>query len=291
MSFGFSQNQLQEQLSMNLSDKKLIVIKYGGNAMIKEQERKSLIKILANIHNHHDYKIVMIHGGGPFIQKSLAAAGISSSFFEGHRITGSDAITEVEKTLKGEVNAWLVSDFLSEGIKAVGLSGKDGGMVTTSPRKAQDENKHPVDLGWVGDVASVQPELLQLLLENDFLPIIACLGTDNSGNTYNINADMLAGAIAGSLKAHYYVLTDVDGLYKDINRPESKIDRLSLGELSQYASLFTGGMIPKIESCKMALTSGALSACILNGMKPEKIQKAIFDPENNIGTKIYPSND
>lgn len=271
---------------MNPSTFKIIVIKYGGNAMTDNNVRRRLIKNIAAINNQKDYKVVLIHGGGPFINQSLVDAGISSEFLEGHRITSPEAILEVEKTLKGKVNAQLVSDFLALNVKAVGLSGKDGAMVMTIPRKAKDKTGNIIDLGRVGDVEKVNPDLLFLLLQNNFLPVIACLGTDNDGKTYNINADMMAGAIAGRLEADYFILTNVNGLYKDIQDPESKIDHLVLADIPQYSSFFQGGMIPKIESCKIALEKGAKSACILNGTRPELIQTALTHPNKNIGTQI-----
>lgn len=271
---------------MSSSKKNIIVVKYGGNAMIDQKIREELINKLSAIHKQADSQLVLVHGGGPFIKKGLSVAGIHSEFFNGHRITSQEAISVVEKILKGEVNSELVSDFIGEKINAVGLSGKDGAMVEVIPRKATDDNGTTVDLGRVGDVKNIDTALLHLLLENNYLPVIACIGADNNGNSYNVNADMMAGAVAGQLNADYYTLTNVDGLYKDIEKPDSKIESLSVDDFSALEDSFTEGMIPKMESCKIALENGALSARILNGMKPDLIQKVIENPEINIGTKI-----
>ena len=257
--------------------------------MINEQLKRN---VLANICALKEkcYNVVIVHGGGPFIQQTLDKAGIESEFIDGHRKTTSQALEYVEMSLKGKVNGDLVRLINSFGYKAVGLSGKDGKTVTGIKRRHQqkiDGVQKEVDLGHVGDVAEVNTMLLNTLLENDFIPVLASLTSDNEGNDYNINADMFAGHIAGKLNVNQYiVLTDVDGLLMKKDDPSSIIKNIKLRDVNSLISknIIQGGMIPKMESCEIALNNGADSARIINGTKPEQILSSMEN--DSVGTLI-----
>ena len=269
----------------------VIVIKYGGNAMINESLKKEIVQHIGSLKDQ-GYLVVLVHGGGPFIQKMLDMAGIESEFIGGHRKTTKEALEYVEMALKGQVNGSLVSLFNSLGYKAVGISGKDGGLVKARKRlheEKTDGELRSFDLGHVGDVEQVDTSLIKSLLENGFIPVVTCLASDMQGNDYNINADMFAGHLAGALKAEQYlVLTDVDGLMGDINEPSSLIREISYTKIDWLIEekVIKGGMIPKMESCKVALEKGAGKARIINGTKPPQIVAATKN--ETIGTLIRP---
>lgn len=258
--------------------------------MVDEELKK---RVLANICllKKEGYDVVIVHGGGPFIEQALAGARIESEFIEGQRKTSSEAFEYVEMALKGKVNGSLVGIINSLGYKAVGLSGKDGAMVTAAKRiykRVINEMVEEVDLGQVGDVASVDPTLAHLLLDHDYIPVITCLAADRDGNGYNINADMFAGHMAGELQAKQYViLTDVDGLLRDKDDPETLITQLSISEINRLSEdgIIAGGMIPKVQSCEIAVNKGVAAARILNGTKPEQVLQAISGEEPT-GTTI-----
>jgi acetylglutamate kinase len=268
----------------------VILFKYGGNAMLNEALQQKVLKNICSLKSKGK-DVVIVHGGGPFIKEALETAKIESDFIDGQRVTTPEAYEHVEATLKGRVNGKLVSQINALGCKAVGLSGKDGKIVTAKKRLhigQTGENKgKEIDLGRVGDIESVNPELLNLLLENDFLPVITCIASDEQGTDYNINGDIFAGYIAGAVKAERYViLTDVDGLLHDKFDENSLIPKIKVNEIKRLTENKTiqSGMIPKTESCKTALETGALAAQIINGTKPEQI--AQITDEKTIGTLI-----
>jgi len=236
------------------------------------------------------FLIVIVHGGGPFIEKALTNAKIVSEFIDGHRKTTTEALQHIEMALKGQVNGSLVSLINKLGHKAVGLSGKDGRFVTAIRRVYQRkiaDKTEMVDLGQVGDVLEIDTGLIDLLLKNDYIPVITCLAMDKEGNDYNINADMFAGELAGALQVRdYIILTDVDGLFRDKDDPKTIIRDLHLSDIKSLIDqkVIQGGMLPKLESCSKALTKGAQSAKIINGTKPDLIAK--LGKEFRIGTSI-----
>ena len=267
-----------------------ILIKYGGNAMISEDLKIGIAQKLKVLQDH-GIQVVLVHGGGPFINKSLADAGIKSEFFDGHRHTSREAMSCIEKTLKGEVNSSIVNLLNKQGLKAVGLAGKDGKLAIAQKRwhTGANENgeQHKVDLGQVGDIVKVNPLLIETLLENKFSPVITCIASDEEGNDYNINGDVFAGKIAAAIEADaYIVLTDVDGLYKEYPNPESIIKEIDTASIPKYyGEVISGGMIPKIESCVSAVQSGVKKAVILNGTRPEQIIDYIIH-QISLGTTI-----
>ncbi len=265
----------------------LILIKYGGNAM---KDPMLLERIVGALHelSQQGIRFVLVHGGGPFIQSVLDQYDVSSEFIGGHRKTSSEALKYIEMALKGEVNAELVRLMNKHGLRAVGLSGKDGGIVRAKKRwHIHPDTEEKIDLGQVGDVEEVDTALIELLLTNDYLPVLTCLAADAEGKGFNINADMFAGHLAGALKVDkYIIMTDVDGLYRDIEDPDSLMSELTTSEIEELmGSVIRGGMIPKVESCRIALNEGARTAHILNGTKPEQL-KQYFLNHQSTGTEI-----
>jgi acetylglutamate kinase len=267
----------------------LVLIKYGGNAMLNENLKQAVVNNVNQL-QAEGFRVVLVHGGGPFIKRMLELVKIESEFIDGHRKTTPEALKYIEMALKGEVNGSLVNLLNRSGSKAVGLSGKDGRMVQAQKRyhiRESNGKSEKFDLGQVGDVVSVDTGLLDSLLGKGYLPVVTCIASDEAGNDYNINADMFAGALAGALKAqHYLVLTDVDGLLRDLDDPSSLIESLTVAELEALmGSVIKGGMIPKLESCQLALKKGAATARIINGTKPDSIHDAVI-AEKITGTKI-----
>ncbi len=252
--------------------------------------KKMVLENIAGVKSR-GFDVVIVHGGGPFIKKTLAEAQIDSEFIEGQRKTTPKAFEYVEMALMGRVNSDLVRVLNSMGMNAVGLTGSDGKMVKAKKRLQPVHHNGTTslaDLGQVGDVDAVDPKLLLTLLKENYLPVVACLGSDSSGLGYNINGDLFAGHMAGALKVdRFVVLTDVDGLLQDKNDPDSLIREVSSGEVHQLLSVGTikGGMIPKLDACLIALKNGARSVAIINGTKPDQIL-ALAQGEAT-GTTIY----
>ncbi len=272
------------------TEQPICVVKYGGNAMTDAGLKKQVIQQICLLQNF-GYKVVIAHGGGPFIKQALLQAKIESEFIDGHRVTTPEALEHVEIALKGQVNGSLVKLVNQLGYKAVGLSGKDGKIATAVKRihkKLVDGHVEEHDLGRVGDVVSIDTDLLQLLLEHGYLPVMACLAADVDSNEYNVNADMFAGHLAGALQAEkFIVLTDVDGLMRDKDDPATLISDLRVSEIGtlREEGVIQGGMIPKIEACEIALKNGAGSAVILNGTVPEQLEAV--GRRRSVGTTIY----
>ncbi|MBZ0241788.1 MAG: acetylglutamate kinase [Bacteroidales bacterium] len=261
---------------MRNSEKPILLFKYGGNAMTNNKLKKQVLSAIIALKSQ-GYQVVIVHGGGPFIEKALSNAKIVSEFIDGHRKTSTEALEHIEMALKGQVNGSIVSLINSMGHHAVGLSGKDGGFVTAEKRvyrRITTDKTEELDLGQVGDVLEIDTKLIHLLLQNDYIPVVTCLAMDKEGNDYNINADMFAGELAGALKVKdYVILTDVDGLLMDKDDPESLISELRVNEIEKLVEqkIIQGGMLPKMESCAKALSKGASTAKIINGTKPEQI--------------------
>ncbi|MEX1011548.1 MAG: acetylglutamate kinase [Balneolaceae bacterium] len=271
----------------------VVVIKYGGNAMVNESAESSVAGQIARL-RELQIPVVLVHGGGPAIRRLLGEVGLESEFADGHRITDSRAMRLVEMALCGEVNGALVSALNRYPVRAVGLSGKDAGMVSAVKRyhsvKEGGESRK-IDLGQVGDVESVDTELLVRLIESGFLPVIAPVASGANQMDYNINADMFAGHIAGALKAKAYVaLTDVDALRSDPTDASSAIHKISAEEVKMsIGSTIEGGMIPKVESCLIALEMGVAHAHIISGTQPGTLLKTLLSVEP-CGTRIENGN-
>lgn len=264
---------------------KTVVVKYGGNAMLNEELKSAVMKdivLLSTI----GINVVLVHGGGPEINKMLERVGKESKFINGLRYTDGETMEIVEMVLTGKLNKDIVRILIEEGGKAVGLSGVDSGLL-----RAQKIDKDGVDLGYVGEVTEVRPEIVTSLLEERFIPVIStvALGSGDDQNFYNINADTAAAKIAVALKAEKFVqLTNVPGILKDMNDPKSLIARIPLPEISGYMQdgTIAGGMIPKVECCMTALKGGVPRAHIIDGRVPHSLLIEMFS-ERGIGTMIF----
>lgn len=265
-----------------------ILIKYGGNAMTNPDLQLEVIERVARLHRS-GVRVVLVHGGGPFIKENLERAKLQAEFIGGHRVTDAAAMSEVQQALRGRVNGDLVKVCSKLGLPAVGISGKDGGLVRAKKRwHIHPDTEQKTDLGYVGDIASVQPHLIHTLLEAGYLPVVSPVSLGQDGEDYNINADMFAGHLAGALKVDaYLILTDIDGLRTDIGRPETHINAISLSELLALPpGVIQGGMIPKIAGCRAALELGAKRCQIINGTKPDALLAAL-EASAQVGTNIY----
>lgn len=267
----------------------IVLIKYGGNAMVRENLKVAVADDIATLRELGAVPVV-VHGGGPAIARLLGEVDIESEFVGGHRRTTLEMMSYVEMALSGKVNGEIVKLLCARGCRAVGLSGKDGAMVEAVQRIHEvevDGELERVDLGQVGNVKAVRTDLLEDLLAAGYLPVIAPIGVGDDLRDYNINADMFAGHIAGALNApHFVVLTDVDGLCEDKDDPETLISRLSVEEARRgIGSIVAGGMIPKVEACLVALETGAGAAHIISGVEPHSILEVLLTARR-IGTTI-----
>lgn len=260
----------------------VVVIKYGGNAMINEELKKSVMQDIL-LMKSVGIKPVIVHGGGPFITQMMEKLGIESHFEQGLRVTNKETMKIVEMVLSGQVNKNIVDHFNQIGGNAVGLSGKDGGLIKAKKKyltttTAQGDVKD-VDIGYVGDVDQVDTTIIDLLLENDFVPIISSIGVDDEGDTYNINADYVAGEIAAAIAADKFILlTDTGGVLENPADESSVISELSISETKELVASgeINGGMIPKVECCIFALENGVQHAHIIDGRKKHSLLLELF---------------
>ena len=261
---------------------KTIVIKYGGNAMIDEEMKKLVMKDIILL-SMVVMKIVLVHGGGPEINSTLAAMGKEAKFINGLRYTDQETADVVLMVLAGKVNKDLVSLIHQNGGKAVGLCGVDGGMIEAKKIEGT------VDLGYVGEITTLDMSPVHIALEKGFIPVIAAVGTDKTGQIYNINADIAAAAIAGKLKAEKLIaMTDVKGLLRNPADEESLIEEIRVEEIPPLveAGIISGGMIPKIQSCVEGIRGGLKEAVILDGRTKHSILIELLS-DKGIGTLIY----
>ena len=262
-----------------------VVIKYGGSAMVDAQLKKSVIRDIAML-KYLGLNPIVVHGGGKEISSLLAKMGKESVFVDGLRVTDSETATVAEMVLSGSIGKSLVENLEAVGIKACGINGKDGHTLVA--KKLLDDNGR--DLGFVGEIESVDTTLINTLIEAGFVPVISPVGVDAYSQTYNINADYAASAIAGAMNAEKLVfLTDVEGILKDKDDPSSKITRMNAGEAKRLIAegIIKGGMIPKVECCLDALEKGVQTVHVLDGRLPHSILLEIFTAEG-IGTMMLP---
>lgn len=262
-----------------------VVIKYGGSAMVDAQLKKSVIRDIAML-KYLGLNPIVVHGGGNEISSLLAKMGKESVFVDGLRVTDSETATVAEMVLSGSIGKSLVENLEAVGIKACGINGKDGHTLVA--KKLLDDKGR--DLGFVGEIESVDTTLINTLIEAGFVPVISPVGVDAYSQTYNINADYAASAIAGAMNAEKLVfLTDVEGILKDKDDPSSKITRMNAGEAKRLIAegIIKGGMIPKVECCLDALEKGVQTVHVLDGRLPHSILLEIFTAEG-IGTMMLP---
>lgn len=257
----------------------VIVVKYGGNAMTDPESAATFAEDVVLLRSV-GLRPVVVHGGGPQIGELLTRLGKETQFIDGLRVTDAETLDVARMVLVGKVGRDIVGAINVHGAYAVGLSGEDGGLITAAPRSEE--------LGFVGDVASVQPGIVERLLAENLIPVISTIGVDAHGQAYNINADTVAGALAGALGAEKAVyLTDVSGLLADLDDPSSIIARASVSEVQALLAdgTISGGMIPKVEACVNAVTAGAASAHMLDGRIPHVLLLELFT-DAGIGTMI-----
>ncbi len=262
---------------------KIIVIKYGGNAMINEELKEAVmgdIVLLSLI----GIKVVLVHGGGPEITEMLGKVGKKSEFVNGLRVTDQETVDIVQMVLAGKVNKNLVNQLECKGGKAIGLCGMDGHMIRA---KKVDEK-----LGFVGEITDVNVSPIEDVLEKGYIPVISTVGYDMDGNTYNINADTVAARIAGELKAECLIsMTDIVGLCRDKDDPSTLIPKVMVSEAPKLIrdGIISGGMIPKINCCIEAIRRGVHKVFILDGRIPHSILIEILTDEG-IGTMFVSGN-
>jgi acetylglutamate kinase len=260
---------------------KIVVVKYGGNAMADDNVSMHFAEDIV-LMKQVGLLPVVVHGGGPQIGDLMEKLGKKSEFRDGLRVTDAETLDIARMVLVGKVNRDIVGAINVHGPHAVGVSGEDGGLITAAARNPE--------LGFVGDVSSINPTLLVKLLSEGLIPVMSTIGADATGQAYNINADTVAGAVAEALEAEKIVyLTDVAGLYEDFGDETSLIRRATISELQEKidSGLLSGGMIPKIEACVRAVRNGVSSAHLLDGRVPHVSLLELFT-DLGIGTMIVP---
>jgi acetylglutamate kinase len=266
-----------------------IVVKYGGHAMVEKQLKEDFARDIT-LMKYIGINPVIVHGGGPQINKVLDQMGIRTRFVRGMRFTDEPTMDVVEMVLGGKVNKGIVAQINRQGGKAVGLSGKDGGLILAKKLHIvhqEDENEPPeiIDPGLVGQVTHINPDIINTLAHQDFIPVIAPVGVGDSGETYNINADLVASEMAAALSAgRLILLTDVDGVIDSSGELISSIDAETIEKMITEKTV-SGGMIPKIEYSLKALKNGAEKVHIINGTRRHSLLLELFT-DKGIGTEV-----
>lgn len=269
---------------------KTIVVKYGGNAMLNDELKNQVLRDVVFL-QCAGMRPVVVHGGGPEITRMLVQAGKKSEFVSGLRVTDAESVGIAEMALVGKINTDLVARLNTLGGKAVGLNGKDSNLIQAKEHLAdvyENGEVNLVDIGYVGNVEHVNTELINVLLDAGFIPVIAPTGVGAQGETYNINADSVAGEVAGALKAEkLIVLTDVRGIYSDYRDENSFISTLTFEKAQELIirGKIDGGMIPKVRACITALSGGAKKTHIVDGRAEHTILMEIFS-DKGVGTEV-----
>ncbi len=267
-------------------NRKIIVVKYGGSAMTNVELQKKVIEDVVLL-KLVGFKPIIVHGGGKEISRWVDKVGKTPEFVNGLRVTDAETM-EIAEMVLNKVNKSLVAMVQELGVKAVGVSGKDGGLLRVDKKYADGK-----DIGFVGDIKQVNPKVIYDLLSNDFLPIVAPIGLDDDFNTFNINADDAACEIAKAVGAEKLAfLTDIEGLYRDINDKSSFISKITVSDAKALIASGTlgGGMLPKLTNCTSAMEAGVNRVHILDGRIPHCLLLEIFTREG-IGTMIMPDSD
>tara|TARA_Y100001970_G_C14250697_1_gene871607 strand:- start:4500 stop:5348 length:849 start_codon:yes stop_codon:yes gene_type:complete len=260
---------------------KIVVIKYGGSAMIEKKLKSSFAQDIVLLQSLGMLPVI-VHGGGPEVSHAMEKLGQKVSFIDGLRVTSSENLKVAEMVLSGTINKEIIANINTFGGKAVGVSGKDGLLIEAYKKR----HEGGIDLGYVGEIKSVNPELLNVLLSKGFLPVVSPIGLGENGVTYNINADTTASHIAVSINAYKIIfMTDVDGVKKD----GELIEQFSSDEAEKLIkqNIISGGMKPKVEACLFCIKNGVESAQIINGKEPHSVIAELFT-DKGIGTKIVP---
>ena len=272
---------------------KKVMIKYGGHAMVDDEAMASTARDTVLL-KYVGMQPIVVHGGGPEITRSMKKLGKEPKFIKGLRVTDEETMSIVKMVLVGNINTDIVSQICLHDGKGAGLSGKDNKLIEACKKihKIKDEETgeiEEIDLGLVGEIKRINPEILEMYTENDFIPVVSPIGIAQDGTTLNLNADTVAGAIAGEMDAEkLIILTDVPGVLRDPEDPSTLIQRIHVEEIPALIEegIISGGMIPKIETCVDALNNGVKSAHILDGRIKHTLLLEIFTKEG-IGTMIY----
>lgn len=259
--------------NIQLYRKKTIVVKYGGNAMINEELKDAVMRDMVLL-TTVGINVVLVHGGGPEINKMLGKIGVEAKFVDGLRVTDKETVDVVQMVLAGKVNKDLVCKICNMGGHAIGLSGMDGNMIKCKPM----DDVH----GYVGEIVETNMEVVNEVLANNFIPVVSTIGYDEQGNCYNINADTVAARIAGDLKAAALIsMTDIVGLLRDVNDESTKIQKVIISEIPALIAdgIISGGMIPKIDSMTQAIRNGCEKAFIIDGRVPHSILMELLTDE------------
>ena len=262
---------------------KTVVVKYGGNAMVDKALTRTIMQDVTLL-KYVGVNPILVHGGGPDINKMLTALNVESSFHDGLRITSEETMDVVQMVLTGKINKNIVSEINCLGGAAIGLCGKDGNLILAKKKLSPDG----VDLGCVGEVVSINDKILNLLAKDAYIPVIAPIGVDEQGQSYNINADTVAGEIAAALSAEKLMfLTDIDGIRRDPADPASIISVISVAEIYDLIDkgVISGGMIPKVKGCIKGIEKGVNRTHIINGTIAHPILLEIFT-DKGIGTMV-----
>jgi acetylglutamate kinase len=265
---------------------KVVVVKYGGNAMIDDDLKKAFAEDIAFL-RFAGFKPVVVHGGGPQISSMLDKLGIESEFKGGLRVTTPEAMDVVRMVLVGQVQRELVGLINRHGHIAVGLSGEDAGLFTAKATNTVVDGEE-VDLGLVGEVDHVRPEAVEDLVEAGRIPVISSVAPDHNGLVHNVNADTAAAALAVALGAEkLMVLTDVEGLYRDWPDSDDVIQEISPEALAELMPSLDSGMVPKMQACYDAVTGGVPRATVVDGREPHSVLLELFTAEG-VGTQVLP---
>jgi acetylglutamate kinase len=264
-----------------------VVIKYGGNAMTTPELQQAFAEDVVFL-RYCGVRVVVVHGGGPQITAHLDRLGVETEFRGGYRVTTPDTMQVVRMVLVGQVNSDVVGLINAHGPFAVGLSGEDAHLLTAERRDALVDGA-AVDVGFVGDVVDVQPAIVEALLDEAKIPVIATVAKGTDGNLYNLNADTAASALAVALKAEkLVVLTDVEGLYADWPASDEVLSSLTAEELEKLLPNLTSGMVPKMEACLRAVQGGVPRAHVLDGRVAHSVLLELFTDEG-VGTMVVPA--
>ncbi len=269
---------------------KTMVIKYGGHAMEDEELKNGFVRDVILLH-YIGLNPVIVHGGGPQIDGMLNRIGKKSTFVEGMRVTDEETMDVVEMVLVGQINKEIVSRMNSQGGHAVGLSGADGNLIRARKmwvykRGKEGQEKERIDLGLVGEVESINPDILRTFIANKWIPVIAPVGVGPEAEAYNINADLVAGKVASALQAEKFILlTDVEGVLNNQKQLISTMDAKMAARFIQEG-IISGGMIPKVRCCLDALQEGVKKAHVIDGRVKHAVLLEIFTDEG-IGTQIF----
>ena len=258
---------------------KVLVVKYGGNAMINQELKEQVMEDIVLLHLI-GVKVVLVHGGGPEISELMAKLGKKPEFVDGLRVTDKETVDIVQMVLAGKVNKSLVNFLEMKGGKAMGISGMDGRLIEA---KMKDER-----LGYVGEITKINIECVEDLLQKGYIPVVSTVGCDNEGNAYNINGDTAAARIAGALKAERLIMmTDIAGILKDKDDPSTLIPEVTVSDakLLKEQGVIKGGMIPKVDCCIDAISHGVKNVVIMDGRIPHSILMEILTDEG-AGTMV-----